>query len=110
MALRTALKALEEYLAKNDCEGSLSRIGPGSLADWPLEEQTPLFKILGDTEAAIGVRLTESLLMIPTKSISGIFFFGEVAFESCQLCPREECPGRRAAYDKDLYETRYRLH
>jgi hypothetical protein len=109
MALRVAVKALEGHLVKNYCEGSISRMGPGSLADWPLQEQTPLFKILGDTEAAVGVRLTESLLMIPTKSISGIFFFSEVTFESCQLCPREGCPGRRAAYDKDLYEKRYRL-
>ena len=109
MALRMALKTLEGHLVKNYCEGSLSRMGPGSLADWPLQEQTPLFKILGDTETAVGVRLTESLLMIPTKSISGIFFFSEMTFESCQLCPREGCPGRRAVYDKDLYDKRYRL-
>jgi cobalamin-dependent methionine synthase I len=109
MALRMAVKALEEHLARNYCEGSISRMCPGSLTDWPLQEQAPLFQILGDTEEAVGVRLTESLLMIPTKSLSGIFFFSELAFESCQLCAKERCPGRKAAYDKDLYEKRYRL-
>ena len=42
------------------------------MADWPIEEQQPLFRLLGDTERAVGVRLTDSMLMVPTKSVSGI--------------------------------------
>jgi predicted transcriptional regulator len=53
------------------------------------------------------VRLTESFLMLPTKTVSGIFFPTEATFESCQLCPREECPNRRAPYEQALYESHY---
>ena len=81
---------------------------PGSLEDWPIQEQKPLFSILGDVEKAVGVRVTESLMMIPAHSVSGIFFPTEVSFESCQLCPRENCPGRRAPYDERLYDDKYR--
>jgi hypothetical protein len=42
------------------------------------------------------------MLMLPRKSISGILFPTEVTFFSCQLCPRERCEARKAAYDASL--------
>ena len=77
----------------------LSSLSPGSLEDWPITEQAKLFSLFGDTEKAIGVRLTDRLLMIPRKSISGIFFPSEEGFTACRLCPREKCPSRRAPYE-----------
>ena len=88
--------------------GTTAVMNPGSLEDWPISEQRKLFDLLGDPMAAIGVELTESYLMIPTKSISGIRFATEITFENCQLCSRENCPGRRAPYDPLLYEGRYK--
>ena len=108
MAMRFAHALMEEHLTGLYKPGKLSRMSPGSLADWPIQEQRPLFKILGNTEQMIGVHLTESLLMIPTKSVSGIRFPTEESFESCQLCPREECPNRRAPQDPNLYDRKYR--
>jgi predicted transcriptional regulator len=64
--------------------------------------------MLGDTQAAIGVELLSSLLMQPTKTVSGIVFPTEETFASCQLCPRQGCPNRRAPYDPDLFEAKYR--
>lgn len=87
----------------------VSTMNPGSLADWPLREQRPLFALLGDVQAAIGVELTPSLLMTPTKSVSGILFPTVETFASCQLCPREECPNRRAVYDPLLFAQRYQM-
>jgi len=81
---------------------SLSNMSPGSLEDWPITEQPKLFSLFGDTERMIGVKLTDSLLMVPRKSISGIFFPSEEGFMSCRLCPREICPSRRAVYDERL--------
>lgn len=78
----------------------LANMSPGSLEDWPITEQTKLFSIFGDTEKAMGVRLTDSMLMLPRKSISGILFPSEEGFVACQLCDRERCPGRKAAYSK----------
>ena len=74
-----------------------TRINPGSLKSWPISGQIPLFKVLGEGADATGVTLTDSMLMIPFKSSSGIFFESEHTFESCQLCDKLDCPNRRAA-------------
>ena len=106
-ALATGIQALASHLSACYHLGRTATMAPGSLADWPIREQRPLFRILGDPEAAIGVVLTESFLMIPNKTVSGVRFPTEARFESCQLCPRDGCPGRRAAYEPDLYANRY---
>jgi hypothetical protein len=80
----------------------LASMDPGSLEDWPITEQPRLFSIFGDTERLIGVRLTDSMLMVPRKSISGIFFPSEEGFSSCQLCERASCPARRTPFDAAL--------
>jgi hypothetical protein len=80
----------------------LGLMDPGSLEDWPIAEQAPLFALLGDTEGRLGVRLTDSLLMVPRKSISGILFPSEESFTSCRLCPRNPCQGRRVDYEPEL--------
>ncbi|MDH4264717.1 MAG: vitamin B12 dependent methionine synthase [Deltaproteobacteria bacterium] len=108
MALRAALKHLKEHLIDHFQPGKMSRMNPGSLADWPLPEQRQLFALLGGGPASIGIKLTDSFLMVPIKSVSGIWFPTEESFESCLLCPREKCPGRRAPYDADLYDKKYR--
>ena len=76
-------------------------MSPGSLPDWPIEEQKKLFALLGDVQGVLGVRLNESLLMLPRKSVSGLFFPTEISFYSCQLCPRSNCEARKAAYNED---------
>jgi hypothetical protein len=108
MALRSAISYLESYLKRSYALGQVSRMNPGSLPSWPITQQRELFSIFGNVEELIGVKLTESYLMIPVKSVSGIFFPTEVRFESCQLCSREVCHERRAPYDPDLakkYQT-----
>jgi hypothetical protein len=106
--LHAAALALREHIRDRFQLGPISTMNPGSLADWPLREQRPLFSLLGDVEGAIGVEVTKSLLMVPTKSVSGIFFPAEESFASCQLCPRELCPNRRAPYDPEMYDRKYR--
>jgi len=108
IALRSALQAMNDHLAEHYRPGKTSAMSPGSLADWPIQEQRMLFTLLGDTQTAIGVYLTDSLLMIPTKSVSGIRFPTETDFESCRLCPRSTCPGRRAPYDPN-WRNKYQL-
>lgn len=107
LALGNAIRALNAFITQRFQPGRTATMAPGSLADWPISQQRALFNILSDPEAAIGVQLTPSYLMIPNKSVSGIRFPTEERFESCQLCPRERCPNRRAAYEPGLYETRY---
>jgi hypothetical protein len=107
VAVSNARAFLEKHLIKRFGLSTVSKMSPGSLADWPIQEQRPLFGTIGDVEGSIGVHLTKSCLMIPRKSVSGIYFPTEVPFLSCQLCPRRDCPGRQAPYDQAL-EERYR--
>jgi hypothetical protein len=104
MALGAAFGYMQKHITEKYQPGKISYMCPGSLEDWPTTQQAQLFSLFGDTEAKIGVKLTDSFLMLPTKSVSGIFFPTETSFESCQLCPRDGCPGRRAPYDKGLWD------
>lgn len=104
MVLSSARSYLQDYLTRNYALGQMSRMYPGEGAaeDWPITQQKELFSVLGNVEDLIGVQLTEHFLMLPLKSSSGIYFPTEIKFESCQLCPREVCSGRKALYDSDL--------
>jgi hypothetical protein len=108
LAVRGTIRYLHEYLTDRYQPGQMSRMNPGSLPDWPLSEQKPLFTLLGSGPTTIGVQLRDSFLMTPVKSVSGIWFPTEEKFESCQLCQREKCPGRRAPYAPGLMEQKYR--
>ena len=101
-ALGCAVTALAADVERRFRPGKISFINPGSLEDWPLSEQRALFELVDG--GAIGVTLTESLLMRPLKSVSGIMFPSEKDFHSCRYCGRENCPGRRAPYDPEATE------
>ena len=102
MVLRSAVAYLSNHLTEHYALGKMSRMSPGSLESWPVAQQKELFSLFGDVEELIGVRLAKSCVMFPLKSASGIYFPTEIKFESCQLCPREKCIGRRAPYDPEL--------
>lgn len=79
--------------------GHLTALNPGSLAGWPISGQKALFQMLGGTDfvrETIGVSYSDSFLMFPTKTISGIAFESEAFYENCQYCPLDRCPNRRA--------------
>lgn len=101
LVLIQARRQLQAHLQKQYGFAKLSSMSPGSLPDWPLEEQQQLFALLGDVQGTLGVRLSESCLMLPRKSVSGLYFPTEVSFFSCQLCPRQNCEERKGAYDPD---------
>ena len=82
----------------------LSSVGPGRLDEWPITQQRELFSLFGDNVDRIGVSLTKTCLMVPVKTVSGLLFPSEAGFESCELCSREKCMGRRAAFDPKQVE------
>lgn len=108
MALARAIRALGEHLAAAFQTGPPATMNPGSLPDWPITEQRPLFSLFGAAADVIGVALTDSFLMSPVKSVSGLWFQTDKGFVNCQLCPREDCPNRRAPHDPHLFDQRYR--
>ena len=105
--LNSGICYVQELLERKYRLGKTSAMSPGSgdINIWPIEQQRQLFALGGDVEGSIGVRLTDSFLMVPNKSVSGIRFATESNFQSCQLCHRENCAGRRALFDNKLWES-----
>ncbi len=101
-ALRGARRQVEYDIVRRFNSGSVAQMQPGSLEDWPIYEQAPLFEILGEVGKSVGVRLNSSMVMIPDKSESGIFFQNDSGYVNCKLCPIKKCPSRAAKYDKDM--------
>jgi hypothetical protein len=99
-ALGAAANYLKSLLKESFDIKILSSINPGSgdVDVWPVDQQVPLFSLFGDTEGALGVRLTDSCLMVPDKTISGIYFPSKIEYCNCESCTRENCPARRAPY------------
>ncbi|MFW6007012.1 MAG: vitamin B12 dependent-methionine synthase activation domain-containing protein [Halanaerobiales bacterium] len=101
MSLAAATSYLYNHIVDKYKIEKISSMNPGS-ADkevWPLSEQKKLFLLFGDVEEKIGVNLTDSYLMIPNKSVSGIYFPADESFINCEYCTREDCPSRRAPHN-----------
>jgi hypothetical protein len=103
VALGSGLEHLQRHISEQYGLERTSNMGPGQL-DWPIEQQRELFSLLGHVKDTIGVSLTESLMMVPRKSISGIIFPTEETFISCQLCQRKKCASRKTPFDRALSE------
>ncbi len=99
-AMRSAQNYLKKHIIEEYKIGKIASMNPGSgnIDLWPLSEQEKLFSIFGDTQELIGVKLTESFLMLPNKSLSGIYFPTDIEYVNCQKCKRENCPHRKAPY------------
>jgi hypothetical protein len=108
MALHSAMANLVGHLQETYALEKLATMNPGSgdVNVWPIEQQKELFAFFGDIPGSIGVALTDSCLMVPNKTVSGLFYPSEHDFQSCQLCHRESCPNRRAPFDPHLWEEK----
>jgi hypothetical protein len=86
-----------KQIASTDGMVTSRRFSPG-YCDWKLDQQEMVFRALnGDTG---GVRLTDSFLMMPQKSVSGVIGIGLPdrdieEYNPCTTCKKKECPGRR---------------
>ena len=100
MALSCARRFLQQEIKTRYRIQQLSNMNPGSGDQyvWPIEQQKELFSLLGNVSDTIGVTLTPSFLMIPNKTVSGIYFPSRVKYESCRYCHRKNCPNRRVAF------------
>ena len=103
--LGAAARYFDEHLTRKFRLGRSISMSPGSgdVSVWPIEQQRQLFALLGDVQTDIGVTLTDSCLMVPNKTISGIRFPTEHDFRACQVCHRENCSSRSAPFDADLW-------
>ena len=77
-----------------------NRYSPG-YCGWALSEQKQFFDLFPDNHC--GIKLTESCLMEPVKSVSGVIGFGENVRKTvyeCDLCELKTCTYRRIRLTK----------
>ena len=105
--LISANKHLCDYLQRKFRLSKTAIMSPGSgdVTVWPIEQQKELFALLGDVHGHIGVTLTDSCLMIPNKTVSGVRFPTDKDFRTCQVCHRERCPSRSAPFDQEVWAS-----
>ena len=91
--------AMRDFVENTCMRGKhYSAMNPGSLPTWNIRGQAPLFRLLGEGAERCGVNLTDSMLMVPFKSGSGVYYESEHTFESCMFCDKLTCPNRRAPF------------
>ncbi len=105
--IKSGIQYLTAHITAKYKIPKLSYMGPGQgdSSVWPHEQIINLYSIFDNAEKRIGVRLTESLLLIPLASAVAIFFPTEVDFNACQLCHNETCDFRKAPFDSELWES-----
>ena len=73
------------------------RFSPG-YGDFPLENQTAIAAAL-ELGKRIGITLTDSLLMAPSKSVTAVIGVSRIAracsIQGCEVCTRTDCAYRR---------------
>jgi hypothetical protein len=96
-AVEQVTDKLHNHIAETMTHNNLkitNRFSPG-YCGWPVSEQLKLFSLL--PEKFCGITLTESALMIPKKSTSGIVGIGTNVKKEpyyCSTCTRKECTYR----------------
>lgn len=100
--------AIEQFMDKIEVELSkrysgyyfTNRFSPG-YGDYPLEKQREIIRLL-NTEKKLGLNLTESLMLNPTKSVTAVIGMGKEEIKEkssctskCSRCKNKNCPYRR---------------
>ncbi len=100
-----AVESLSRYIrnlvcqeAKKQCFKTTRYFSPGS-GDWDINQQKKIFQIIPADK--IGVKLTESYMMVPQKSLSWIIGMGKGVVisskekDACKICKLENCQFRK---------------
>jgi hypothetical protein len=102
-AVEQVADELEKAIAREVAKESFKmrwRFSPG-YGDWQLENQKNFFYVTGAPE--IGMSLTESLMLVPRKSVTAIIGLEKIISKvqnvkpkkSCASCNKLDCPSRR---------------
>jgi hypothetical protein len=96
-------------LVEKTLGNKVSNFGPGEGTGklFGIEQQAVLFQILQPFNS-IGVQLTPSCMMIPKKSVSGVFAVTDEEYISCQYCPKK-CEDRTSVF-RGEYRPRRMSH
>ncbi|MBN1464621.1 hypothetical protein JXA02_02590 [candidate division KSB1 bacterium] len=105
LTVESAMHKIQDDLEKDqqDKGQKISNCYSPGHCGWLVTEQHKLFSLLPDNFC--GITLTDSSLMLPIKSASGIIGIGPAMqrVDACQLCDMNRCVFRR--FDKSKQET-----
>ena len=103
--LQGVIDYLQNHLIRKYSLDYIWRLNPGDMEAWPASHRKILLSLLRDAVEEIGVGITPEDKLTPAYSQTGLFYYTEIEFESCQLCSKEPCMGRRA-YNPELAKKR----
>ncbi|MDF1591905.1 MAG: vitamin B12 dependent-methionine synthase activation domain-containing protein [Desulfobacterales bacterium] len=98
VAVEKAMDVIQQKLAETERRSGrkiTNRFSPG-YCDWDISAQRQLFSLLPGNFC--GIKLTESALMLPIKSVSGIIGIGKkvkLRDYPCKICESRNCFRRR---------------
>ena len=98
LTVENAMDRIQEDLSDKLEEKNLkisNRYSPG-YCNWALSGQKELFRLIGQNE--VGITLTDSCLMSPIKSVSGIIGIGSDVKKrayGCEICRNTDCIYRK---------------
>lgn len=103
----SAAQAAATYLIEKYCDEITASLKPDGLypkprfspgyGDFSLKHQGMILELL-DAGKRLGITLTESSMMIPTKTVTAIIGFSQTencVSNKCRLCKKEECQFRK---------------
>jgi hypothetical protein len=104
MSAENVVEQFYQRMARRQAErdaGVTLRFSPG-YCDWPIQQQQLLFKLFQNVEAP-EVELSDTCLMTPSKSVSGLFGLMppglrgvDTAYNPCNSCKKRDCIARRS--------------
>jgi len=103
----SAAQAAATYLIEKYCDEITASLKSGGLypkprfspgyGDFSLKHQALILKLL-DAEKRLGITLTESLMMLPAKSVTAVIGLTRKQYcitDKCRLCKKEDCQFRK---------------
>ena len=103
LTVENAMDKIQEQLKTEMLHSGLkisNRYSPG-YCNWPLSDQQALFNLIGENPT--GIQLSDSCLMTPRKSVSGIIGIGTHLKHhayGCAICSNVDCIYRRILHEK----------
>lgn len=102
LALAQAKEEMRDKVMSDHGVHGISHINPGSIEDWSPLEIKKICSLLDNRPIELGIRLLDSGMILPVRSVAGFMFLSEEEFHNCILC-RRDCPNRQAQFDEEAY-------
>ncbi|WP_026395128.1 hypothetical protein [Acetobacterium malicum] len=93
---------IKKYISDIFGYNDIAELCPGSLPDWPVENNYFLFEMINNA-CEIGVILKNDYFMKPLNTVSSILYNGDKDYVNCSLC-KKKCIKRRCKFNKNEYK------